>query len=133
MVEPAVASCAARVAHSASTSFRVRGEVAATLGAKREKALVRSVTLLMVACLSLALVPACVQAQPLAVNPTKSIADDDLKEYCIFNDRLYSVGAFICAAKRLSLQCERPDKGGRASWKSVASPDCEPNQSLTPQ
>jgi hypothetical protein len=109
-------------------------EIAAPSGVKHEtKAPVRLLTLLIVACLSLVLVPARAQVPPLVVNPLKDIAADDLKEYCVFNDRLYSVGAFFCVAKRLSLQCERPDKGGRASWKSVASPDCEPNQSLTPQ
>ena len=127
-------SCAAGAARSVFSTRRVSEAVAAPLDGKcKTKAPMRLLTLLIVACLSLALVPAWAHAQPLAINPPKAVADDDLKEYCIFNDRLYSVGAFICVARRLSLQCERPDKGGRASWKSVASPDCELNQSLTPQ
>jgi hypothetical protein len=132
MVEAAIARGTARWTPLMFASCGFGVEVAPSI--KREsKTRGRLHTLLIVAALCFSLVPGCIQAQPLPVNPPKNIADDDLKEYCMFNDRLYSIGAFICVARRLSLQCERPDKGGRASWKSVASPDCELNQSLTPQ
>ncbi len=93
----------------------------------------RLFVMLILACAAIPFAPASAQVPAIVVNPARNIAAEELKEYCIFNDRLYSVGAFFCAAKRLSLQCERPDKSGRASWKSVMSVDCEPNQSLTPQ
>ena len=92
----------------------------------------RFIVMAMIACLPMALAPAWAQT-PSVVNPPRAIAPDDLREYCLFNDKLYSVGAFICAAKRLALTCERGDTAGRPAWKLAASPDCEPNQSLTPQ
>jgi len=67
------------------------------------------------------------------VNPPRAIAPDDLREYCLFNDKLYSVGAFICAAKRVALTCDRGETAGRPAWKLSSSPDCEPNPSATPQ
>jgi hypothetical protein len=88
---------------------------------------------LILGCAAVTLVPAWAQVPSIVIDPARNISADDLKEYCIFNDRLYSIGAFICAARRRSLQCERPDKGGRASWKFVTSEECEPNPSLTPQ
>src|SRR5260370_41321284 len=103
--------------------------VAAPLDGKcKTKAPMRLLTLLIMACLSLALVPARAYAQPLAINPPKAVTDDDLKEYCIFNVRLYWAGAFFCVARRVSVQCERPDQGGAAPWQSGASPHCGRNQ-----
>jgi Protein of unknown function (DUF1496) len=119
--------------HSVFTSARVRKDAAVGLRGKREsKATAGILTWLSGASLCLVLF-ASAQAQPFSTTPPRNVANEEFKEYCVFNDRLYSVGAFICVARRVSLQCERPDKDGRASWKSVASPDCELNQSLTPQ
>jgi hypothetical protein len=82
-------------------------------------------------CLAFVLAPARAQV-PSVVNPPRAIGPDDLREYCLFNDKLYSVGAFICAAKRIALTCERAETAGRPAWKLSASPDCEPNPSATP-
>jgi Protein of unknown function (DUF1496) len=117
--------------HSVFTSARVRKD-AGLRGKRESKATAGILTWLSGASLCLVLF-ASAQAQPFSTTPPRNVANEEFKEYCVFNDRLYSVGAFICVARRVSLQCERPDKGGRASWKSVASPDCELNQSLTPQ
>jgi hypothetical protein len=92
----------------------------------------RSRAIMLPAVLSFALAPARAQV-PSVVNPPRSIAPDDLREYCLFNDKLYSVGAFICAAKGVALTCERGETAGRPAWKVTQSPSCEPNQSLTPQ
>jgi hypothetical protein len=133
MVEAATTYWGVQSVPSVFTSARVWKHAAVRLRGKREsKATAGLFTWLSGASFCLVLL-ASAQAQPFGVSPPRNVADEEFKEFCVFNDRLYSVGAFICAAKRLSLQCERPDKGGRASWKAVASPDCELNQSLTPQ
>ena len=79
-----------------------------------------------------ALAPAAAQV-PSVVNPPRAIGPDDLREYCLFNDKLYSVGSFICAAKGVGLTCDRGETAGRPAWKLSSSPECEPNPSLTPQ
>jgi hypothetical protein len=91
------------------------------------------ILILILVCVILGFPAASQEPPSIVVNPAaRDIGAEDLKAFCIFNDRLYSVGAFLCAAKRVSLQCERPDKDARAAWKMVTNPDCEPNQSLTP-
>lgn len=82
--------------------------------------------------LPFAFVPAAAQV-PTVVNPPRAIGPDDLREYCLYNDKLYSVGAFLCAAKRVALTCDRGETAGRPAWKMSSSPDCEPNPSATPQ
>jgi len=88
--------------------------------------------LAMMTCLPFALASTWAQV-PSVINPPGSIAPDDLREYCLFTDKLYSVGAFICAAKRIALTCERAETAGPRAWKLSASPDCEPNPAVTPQ
>jgi hypothetical protein len=76
-------------------------------------------------CLPFALMPAA--AQTPVVGPPCAISSD-VREYCLFNDKLYSVGAFIYAAKRVALTCDRGETAGGPVWKLSSSPDCEPNR-----
>jgi hypothetical protein len=92
----------------------------------------RLLALLLTTCLPFSLTSTWAQV-PSVINPPRGIAPDDLREYCLFNDKLYSVGAFMCAAKRVALTCERAETVGRPTWKLSASPDCEPNPAVTPQ
>jgi hypothetical protein len=53
----------------------------------------------------------------------KGITKDDLKDFCIFNDALFSMGTTICSAKGTSSSCE----GGndkRAQWKTAKADQC---------
>jgi hypothetical protein len=109
----------------------LRADFTMLLSMRSEKAAMRFTVLLITMCLPFALMPAF--AQTPVVSPPWAISSDDLREYCLFNDKLYSVGAFICAAKGIGLTCDRGETAGRPAWKLTASPECESNQSVTPQ
>jgi len=52
----------------------------------------------------------------------KGITKDDLKEFCIFNDALFSIGTTICTAKGTASSCEKT--GDRAQWKASKADPC---------
>jgi hypothetical protein len=73
-------------------------------------------------------VPGAVSAQ--ATN-YKGIGGDDLKRYCVYNDKLYSVGAGFCSERNVSISCESGSQG--TAWKSSTDTRCELNPSKTPE
>jgi len=83
----------------------------------------------------------CILALPFAVQPAfgqgppgfplqlpqpgttyKGITKDDLKEFCIFNDSVFSIGTTICSAKGTASSCEKT--GDRAQWKTSKAEQC---------
>jgi hypothetical protein len=41
---------------------------------------------------------------------------DQINEFCVFNGKLFSVGAILCAGERRGFQCKAHDDKNRASW-----------------
>jgi hypothetical protein len=68
-------------------------------------------------------------------NPTnyKGLNGDDLRDFCVFNDRVYSVGAWFCSLKHMALQCTQENPSARARWTHHAEGYCDSNSSATPQ
>lgn len=87
------------------------------------------VRFLCILALSFAAQPAFGQGPPgfpLQLTPPgttyKGISKDDLKEFCIFNDTIFSVGTTIGSAKGTASSCEKP--GERAQWKASRADQC---------
>ena len=53
----------------------------------------------------------------------KGITKDDLKEFCIFNDAIFSIGTTICSAKGTTSTCEGSSEK-RAQWKTSRADQC---------
>jgi hypothetical protein len=69
-------------------------------------------------------------AQPQGVQ--LNMTDSDLQQYCFFNGRLFSIGAFFCIGKGKMLQCQvfnkEKDKdlnvGDKAWWATMDRSQC---------
>jgi hypothetical protein len=72
-----------------------------------------------------------VSAATIVVQPPYQIDKLDLAKYCIFNDKVYSKGAVICAAKATMLTCT--GGGEWASARTASTGECNENPGLTPQ
>jgi hypothetical protein len=46
----------------------------------------------------------------------KGMASEDLKQYCIYGDQLYSRGSWLCSDETTALECQIPDKADPARW-----------------
>jgi hypothetical protein len=53
----------------------------------------------------------------------KGIAIADLKHFCVFNDRLFSLGATFCTIKSVAVTCQEV-KDKPATWKERSTVDC---------
>jgi hypothetical protein len=56
----------------------------------------------------------------------KGLNTSDLKKFCIFDDKLFSIGAHMCVYKRIYLKCTEPKSpNGSASWVADESTHCD--------
>lgn len=63
-------------------------------------------------------------AQPIASSDAGvrgNLTAAELKEYCVFNNKIFSQGAGICARKGIAYHCKKEPRATVATW--VASPD----------
>ena len=53
---------------------------------------------------------------------------DDIRFYCLFDDKLFSIGAILCAGEGLGFQCIAADRDiGRAHWSTPPASNQPPN------
>jgi hypothetical protein len=83
--------------------------------------------LLLLVILSLSLPPGIAAAQdtPMETSPAVAIvANNKLADFCIYNDRVYSVNAVICVGKNTTQRCVRGqrqnDREMPAAWSDPA-------------
>jgi hypothetical protein len=72
-----------------------------------------------------------VSSATVVVQPPYQIDNLNLGKYCIFNDKVYSKGAVICAPKSTMLTCT--GGGEWASARTASTGECNENPGLTPQ
>jgi hypothetical protein len=77
--------------------------------------------------------PPSIDTVPKVATNYKGLNTDDIKFYCIYNDKLYSPGASFCVYKNVMIVCSQ-DGNARAKWADlVPEPFCDPNPSETPK
>jgi hypothetical protein len=60
---------------------------------------------------------------PSASTNYKGMTKDDLWQFCIFNDAIFSLGTTICSAKGTASTCEGGNEK-RAQWKTSPATQC---------
>jgi hypothetical protein len=94
---------------------------------RRDAAMARLLTLTGVA---IALVSSAAFAQDRTVvgaetaGVSSSLTGEELKSYCVFNNKIFSQGVDICVRKGIAYKCNGPSADGKvpiASWSAVSS------------
>ena len=79
-------------------------------------------------------VPTSVPATSDSLDESSLIANSGraLEFYCVWRNKLYSVGAVFCTERSGFVQCMPGGAGSAATWKFDRTGDCDPNPALTP-
>jgi hypothetical protein len=104
--------------------------------------------ILLTFAILIGLVPAVAWSQDFPP-PAFSIPAADLKDYCIFNSKVFSQGTFICTARKVSIQCvgsfvyeiikdgsivpTTASSNAAAHWQPVITEECEQNPGKMPE
>src|SRR3954447_12154285 len=89
----------------------------------------QEVTMLKPAAAALALAMLALSSPAQAQGTHLSMPDSDLTQYCFWNGRLFSIGAWFCSEKGKMLRCDPYNKdvahiGDRAWWVTLDRSGC---------
>ena len=78
------------------------------------------------------LCPSAASAQENLPSATFNVSGTAIFGYCVYNNRLFSLGAKFCAQKGITEECQRTGEES-AHWVSQADPACDAHPSTSPQ
>ncbi len=64
------------------------------------------------------------------------VSDESLKDFCIFADKIYSVGSHFCSNEKIALLCSQDrsaDKTARAAWVGTSAAECARIETRAPR